>query len=537
MSNVIFTKSLKFLEAMSQYLVVGVLFFLRGTYHGINPWQEPFLPDIGGLAMENIYESIAARTGGNVYIGVVGPVRTGKSTLVKRLMEQLVIPNMDDPYRQERARDELPQSGSGKTIMTTEPKFVPEEAVEISPDGKTRLRIRMIDSVGYMVPGASGAEEEGKPRMVTTPWFDYEIPMTEAAELGTKKVMEDHCSIGLVVTTDGSITDIPRSDYAEGEGRAIRDMQATGKPFLVIVNSRDPKSEEAVELCDRIRREFGAEPVAADCQSLGKKEIGDLFARLLRAFPMQQLRIYMPRWLDALDREHPVKKAVYEKLLESAAGIRYLSDAEKALASLRDMEQVQEVYLRDTDLTTGIVSCVVRFPEQLFYEILSDGAGMPIRNDGQLLNLLVKFRKVQEDYDRISAALSAVRATGYGVVMPAPEEMKMEKPEVIKKGSTYGVKLRAAAPSIHMIRVDIDTQISPMVGDEQQSRDLIAYLTGEEPEKLWQSNIFGKTVYDLVQEGFSAKLIGLPEEVRGKFRGTLTKIVNDGARGLICLIL
>lgn len=487
--------------------------------------------------MENIYESVAARTGGNIYIGVVGPVRTGKSTFIKRVMEQLVIPNIDDPYRQERARDELPQSGSGRTIMTSEPKFVPEEAVEISPDGKTRLRVRMIDSVGYMVDGAVGAEEDGQPRMVTTPWFDEEIPMTEAAEMGTKKVMEEHCSIGLVVTTDGSITDIPRQDYARAERRAIQDMQATGKPFLVVINSRNPASEEAKRLKEQLKAEFGVDAVVADCQALDGEGIGNLLQALLYNFPMKELRVYMPRWVDALEREHPVKAALYEALLQRAEEISNLEMAERKLSMLKELEQVLDFHIRDVDLSTGTVSCVLTFPEKLFYEILSSRAGMDIKNDAQLLNLLTELSRVKGEYDKISDALNAVQATGYGVVMPTAREMKLEKPEIVKKGSTYGVKLKAGAPSVHMIRVDIDTEINPMVGDEKQSRDLIAYLGGEEPEKLWQSNIFGKSVYELIQEGLTAKLVQMPEDVRGKFRGTLTRIVNDGANGLICLIL
>lgn len=487
--------------------------------------------------MEHIYESIGARTGGNIYIGVVGPVRTGKSTLVKRIMEQLVIPNIGDPYRQERARDELPQSGSGRTIMTSEPKFVPEEAVEISPDGKAKLRVRFIDSVGYMVNGAVGAEEEGQPRMVTTPWFDEEIPMTQAAELGTQKVMEEHCSIGLVVTTDGSITDIPRENYREAEKRAILDMRATGKPFLVVINSRNPASVEAKQLKDSLWDEYGVDALIADCQALDESGISDLFQALLYAFPMKALHVYMPRWVDALEGNHPVKSALYTALLQRVGEISNLAQAEGNLGKLKELEQVLDFYIRDIDLATGTVSCALTFPEALFYEILSAKAGIPVKNDAQLLKLLTELSEVKGEYDKIADALAAVQATGYGVVMPTIREMKLEKPEVVKKGSTYGVKLKAGAPSIHMMRVDIDAEISPMVGDEKQSKDLIGYLTGEDPEKLWQSNLFGKTVYDLVQEGLNAKLMQLPEEVRGKFRGTLTRIVNDGANGLICLIL
>ena len=489
------------------------------------------------LAMDQIYADIAARTGGNIYVGVVGPVRTGKSTLIKRIMEELVIPGISDPYRKERARDELPQSGSGKTIMTSEPKFVPEEAVEISPDGVTKLRVRLIDSVGYMVDGAVGAEEDGVPRMVTTPWYDHEIPMTEAAELGTKKVMEGHCSIGIVVTTDGTITEIPREDYVQAEKRAITDMQKTGKPFLVIVNSRNPAGGAAGAVKAYLQSTFGLEPIVADCQALDAEGIGKLMKALLYTFPMSELRVHLPRWMDALEPEHPVKAALYQALLQMAEEIHTLGQAEGVLAGLRELPQVQDYSLRSVDLGSGSVICAIVFPEALFYEILSARAGMPIRSDAQLLQLLTELSRVKQEYDKISDALSAVRATGYGVVMPAAEEMKLETPEIIRKGGAYGVKLKAGAPSIHMVRVDIDTEINPMVGDEKQSQDLVNSLMGEDPEKLWQSNIFGKSVYDLIQEGLTTKLLGMPEEVRGKFRGTLTRIVNEGATGLICLIL
>lgn len=487
--------------------------------------------------MENIYQDIAARTGGNIYMGVVGPVRTGKSTLIKRIMETLVIPNIEDPYRKERARDELPQSGSGKTIMTSEPKFVPEEAVEISPDGTAKMRVRMIDSVGYMVDGAVGAQEDGVPRLVTTPWFDHEIPMTEAAELGTKKVMEDHCSIGIVVTTDGSVTDIPRADYIAAERRAISDMQATGKPYLVIVNTRSPGSKEAFDVRDYILKEFGVNALVADCQALDSGGIGQLLQGLLFAFPMRELRVHMPRWMDALEPEHPVKAAVWDALRSHAGKITTLGQAEEILSDLRQMEQIQDFAMKGMDLATGTVSVSLNFPETLFYEILSARAGMPIENQAQLLSLLTELSEAKRDYDTISAALNSARATGYGVVMPTASEMKLEQPEIVRKNGTFGVKMKASAPSIHMIRVDIDTQISPMVGDEKQSQDLISYLTGEEPEKLWESNIFGKSVYDLIQEGLTTKLVRMPEDVRTKFRGSLCRIVNEGATGLICLIL
>ena len=486
--------------------------------------------------METIYRDIAMRTGGNIYIGVVGPVRTGKSTLIKRIMETFVIPNIQDPYQKERAKDELPQSGSGKTIMTSEPKFVPEEAVEISPDGTAKLRVRMIDSVGYMVEGAVGAEEEGVPRMVTTPWYDYEIPLTEAAELGTKKVMEEHCSIGLVVTTDGTVTDIPRNDYISAEKRAIADMQATGKPYLVIINSRDPSGPAAAAVRETLQAQ-GIDAVIADCQAIDTNGICQLLQKILYAFPMQELQVFFPRWMDALETDHPVKEALYETLLQSAEKITTLAQAEPSLSNLRELESVLDYTIRQVDLGTGTVVCSLSFPESLFYEILSSKAGLSIENDAQLLSLLTELSGIKQEYDKISDALSSVKATGYGIVMPTAGEMTLEPPELQRKGSTFGVKLKAGAPSIHMIRVDIDTEITPMVGDEKQSRDLISYLAGESPEKLWQSNIFGKSVYTLIQEGLSAKLVRTPEDVRAKFRGSLTRIVNEGASGLICLIL
>ena len=487
--------------------------------------------------MESIYQDMAQRTGGDIYIGVVGPVRTGKSTLIKRIMEQLVIPGIQDPYKKERARDELPQSGSGRIIMTSEPKFIPENAAEISPDGATKLRLRMIDSVGYMVEGAVGAYDEGQPRMVTTPWFDHEIPMTEAAELGTKKVMEEHCSLGLVVTTDGSVTDIPRKDYISAENRAIRDMQKTGKPFLVIINSRNPSSREAAEVREQIRREFGIDAHICDCQSLDAEGISALLRALLYQFPLHEIHVNLPRWMDALEPEHPLKAGVYRDLQNQAEKIQTLADAETALSTLASAENVRDYYFKGIDLGTGRVSCALTFPDQLFYEIISQKSGMEIHTDTELLRLLVELARVKKEYEKVSSALNSVMATGYGVVMPGAEQMKLEPPELLKKGGSFGVRLKAGAPSIHMMRVDVDTEIAPMVGDEKQSQDLIRHLSDGSPEDLWQSNIFGKSVYDLLQDGLNTKLMRLPEEVRGKFRGTLSRIVNEGATGLVCLIL
>ena len=492
------------------------------------------------MAMEKtVYQQIAARTGGDIYIGVVGPVRTGKSTLIKRIMEELVIPNIEDAYRKERARDELPQSGSGKTIMTSEPKFVPEEAVEISPDGTARLRVRMIDSVGYMVDGATGAMEDGKERMVTTPWFDQEIPLSQAAELGTKKVMEDHCSVGLVVTTDGTVTEIPRADYETPEARAIRDMKATGKPFVVLLNSRNPKSAATQTLAKQLGEVYGVGVYPADCQTLTAQEIGALLQDLLYAFPMQEMRVYLPRWMDALEYDHPVKAALYDALSDRAARIGALCQARSVLETLTELEPVTGVTIQDIDLGTGTISCRLQFPESLYYEILSDRTGLEITGDGELLALLTELAQVKQRYDKIASALDQTQATGYGIVMPTRAEMQLQAPELVRKGSAYGVKLKAAAPSIHMMRVDLEAEISPMVGGEQQSQELVSSLAHqyeEDREKLWESNIFGKSVFEMVNDSIEGKLRRIPDEVQLKFRNSLSKTVNEGANGMICIL-
>lgn len=492
------------------------------------------------LTMSNLYRDIAERTGGNIYIGVVGPVRTGKSTFIKRLMEELVIPNIEDLYQRERARDELPQSGSGRTIMTAEPKFIPEEAVEITPDGTAALSVRLIDSVGYMVEGAVGAMEGGEPRMVTTPWFNYELPMTQAAELGTRKVMEEHCTLGIVVTTDGTVTDIPRSAYIEAEEKAILDMKATGKPFLVLVNSKEPKSPDAAALRDYIAKTYAVSALTADCQSLKEEDFRKILTQVLYAFPMREMRVFLPAWVQALDYEDPLKCSLYEALRVHAEAVSRLAEAEASIKKVCELDQVCGYRLEEIDLGTGTVTCELEFNEGLFYQTLGRQTGFEIEDDGQLLSLLKTLSEMKKQYDRISSALEEVRATGYGIVMPSSEEMHMETPEIVKKGGAYGVRLRASAPSIHMMRADIKTEISPMVGNEQQSEELVKYLLGEyedDTEKLWESNIFGKSVFELVNEGLTAKLRKMPEDARYKLKDALTKIVNQGANGLICLLL
>ncbi len=488
---------------------------------------------------QSVYAQIAARTGGDIYIGVVGPVRTGKSTFIKRVMETMVIPNIHDPYRRERAKDELPQSGSGRTIMTAEPKFVPEEAVELTPEENVRLRVRLIDSVGYMVPGAMGAMEDGKERMVTTPWADQEIPMSQAAELGTKKVMAEHCSVGVVVTTDGTVTDIPRQDYEEAEHRSVLEMKATGKPFVVILNSREPDRPEAKQLAEELSREYGVKVQPADCQTMDTEDFLRILTELLYAFPMTGMEVYLPRWLDALEWEHPVKKAVYDGLLENAQGIESLSQGVQSMESMTRLEAVSEARVRQIDLGNGTVSWEIRLPQELYYEILSQKTGLPISGEGELMQFLMEMAAAKENYDQFADALEQTQATGYGIVRPHRGEMKLEKPELMKKGGVHGVRLRAAAPTIHMMRVDLEAEVSPMVGSEQQARELVDGLTrdfGEDGASLWESNIFGKSLCQMVEESMDSKLNRMTEEVRMKFRSSLGKTVNEGANGMICIL-
>lgn len=487
-----------------------------------------------------IYESIANRTNGDIYIGVVGPVRTGKSTFVKRFMEKMVIPYIENIYQRERAKDELPLSGSGKTIMTAEPKFVPEEAVTVSPDGTISARIRMIDSVGYMIPGAIGADEDGKPRMVTTPWHPEEIPMTQAAEIGTKKVMEDHCTIGVIVTTDGSITDIPRQDYVQAERNAILDMQATGKPFIVLINSQKPESREAAQIKTELENTYGITCCCVNCLSMNEAEFQMILSQVICEFPATEIRVYIPRWIGALGQSENMKKEIYKMILEKSASIKKLSQAESVLSQMTDLEYIENTSICEIDPGSGIVNCEIRIPERLFFGILSEQTGFRIENEADLIHLLSELSSIKRSYDKVSAALDEVRATGYGIVMPTPDEMELEVPQIVRKGSNYGVRLKASAPSIHMMRADIETEISPIVGDEKQSKDLLQYLLKEyegDTEKLWESNIFGKSVYELVNEGLGSKLKKMPDQSRYKLQSTLSRIINEGSSGLLCIIL
>ena len=492
------------------------------------------------MTNSTIYQDIATRTAGDIYIGVVGPVRTGKSTFIKSFMEQLVLPNMEDMYLRERARDELPQSGSGRTIMTAEPKFVPEEAVRIALEGGADFDLRLIDCVGYMVEGAMGQFEDDKPRMVRTPWFREEIPLAQAAEVGTRKVITEHSTIGIVVTTDGTIGEIPREAYVAAEERIIRELQDIRKPFCILLNSTQPSAPAARELQRALEEKYGVACLTANCQTLGRTEIEEILSAVLYEFPAREYRISLPAWVTMLPADDPLQMSLYQRVYDTCGGIRRIRDAKAQVEHLGACDSVERAVLQEISLSDGVVSIAVTVPQALYYQMLSQQSGMEIRGEADLLPLLCKMASMQKEYDHIAGALEQVRRTGYGIVMPDCSEMRLEQPEITKQGGRFGVRLKASAPSIHMIMTNVETEINPIVGSEKQSEDLVNYLMEEfrdSPEKIWESNIFGKSLSDLVNEGLVGKLYKMPDDSRAKFQNTLERIINEGSGGLICIIL
>ena len=488
----------------------------------------------------SIYEDIALRTDGDIYLGVVGPVRTGKSTFIKRFMETLVIPRMDNVYRVERAKDELPQSGSGRTIMTVEPKFIPEEAVTIRLDDAVDVSVRLIDCVGYMVNGAAGQMENGQERMVTTPWFDHEITLTEAAEQGTHKVIAEHSTIGLVITCDGSICDIPREEYVPAEERVIRELRSIGKPFIVLLNSADPSSASAAALAKSITDKYGVSCLAVNCQTLGEDDITRILRTVLMEFPVEEIRFYLPSWVDALPLEHPLRKSLYASLLTCCGDMSRLRDLYDISERLNEGEYISDARVRTLHMGSGQGDIAIEFPRELYYKTISEQSGFPIHNDGDLLSLLTEMRDVKTEYDRIHEALNDVREHGYGIVVPTPEELKLDEPEIVRQGGRYGVRLKASAPSIHMIMANIETEVSPALGGEKASEEIINFLLqGFEGDtsRIWESNIFGKSLYDIAGEGVMTKLRKMPPNAQAKLQQTLTRIVNEGSGSLICIII
>ena len=490
--------------------------------------------------LTSIYEDIAARTAGDIYLGVVGPARTGKSTFIKRFMETLVLPSIDDDYRRQRARDELPQSGSGRTVMTAEPKFVPEEAVEIAMEGGGTFSVRLVDCVGYLVPGAVGQLEDGEPRMVHTPWFPQEIPMAEAAEIGTRKVIAEHATIGIVITTDGTITDLPREAYPEAEGRVIEELKALGKPFLILLNSAHPQGEAAQKLRAKLAEQYDVTCLAVSCLDLDQQAVTEIIQAVLYEFPLEELQLFLPDWVETLPTEHPIRTALFQAIRAQAGKLVRIRDVKPAVAAMGQCELVTGASVTGMKLGSGCCQARLELPRSLFYDTLSQQTGFALHSDGELLALLEKLAVVQAEHQKVAAAMEEVRATGYGIVIPEAEELELEQPEIIKQGGRYGVRLRAKAPSIHMIRADIQAEVSPIVGSEKQSEDMLGFLLEEfegAPEKIWQSNIFGRSFHELINEDLATKLKHMPEDAREKMRLTLERILNEGSGGLICIIL
>ena len=488
----------------------------------------------------DIYKDIAERTGGDIYIGVVGPVRTGKSTFIKRFMDLLVLPNIVNTYTRERARDELPQSASGRTIMTTEPKFVPNEAVEITLGDNTNMRVRMIDCVGYLVPEAEGHMDGELPRMVHTPWSENAMPFREAAEMGTKKVITDHSTIGIVVTTDGSVTELPRENYVEAEERVVSELQEMGKPFIILLNTATPYSEATQARKAEMEERYGVPVLAVNAAQLKAEDIRKILEQILYQFPLRELRFFFPGWVETLEQEHWLKQGLTAALKEVMSKAEKLADVENAISGLGETDFLKKAYADHILPGEGAADIALNFDDGLFYQILSETVDMPIENDYALIQTIKMLSETKQEYDKISGALNDVKRKGYGVVTPVFEEITLEKPEVFKQGSRYGIKLKAKGESIHLIKADVETEVSPIIGNEEQSREFIDHLISdyeEDPEKIWDLNIFGRTLSSMVSDGMQNKIYRMPEDAQMKLQETLQKIVNEGSGGLICIIL
>ena len=488
----------------------------------------------------NLYRDIAERTDGDVYIGVVGPVRTGKSTMISRLMQELVIADMADSPKRERLMDELPQSGSGRTIMTTQPKFVPGEAVTISLGEQMPVRVRMVDSVGYLVEGVLGTDEDGATRMVHTPWFDHDIPFEEAAEIGTRKVIADHATIGLVVTTDGSICDIPRTAYLDAEERVVGELRQLGKPFVVVLNSRHPQQKETLELKDELQQRYAVPVLSMNVKEMAGDDIHRIFEEMLYQFPLREISVHAPVWLNALDENHWLIRHVLESLRCGAEQAHCMRDHQQFAATFQDSEYSDGLRSDGVELGAGRLRYTLPLKEDLFNRILGEECGTVIEGNAHLLRLMKELVAAKAEYDHVAEALRSVRETGYGLVTPSMSELRLQEPEIVQQGSRFGVRLKANAPSLHLIRVDIETEVSPVVGTEKQSEELVRYLLEEfenDPQRIWNTNFFGKSLHELVREGLSNKLMRMPVDAQEKVQETLSKIINEGSGGMICILL
>ncbi len=488
----------------------------------------------------NIYKDIAERTNGNIYIGVVGPVRSGKSTFIKQFMDKLVIPNIDGQFERERANDELPQSSAGRTIMTTEPKFVPENAVNIKVDDTAGFNVRLIDCVGYIVPSSLGYIEEDQPRMVMTPWYENAIPFNMAAEIGTKKVINEHSTIGLVITTDGSISDIPREEYAEAEQRVISELKEINKPFVVLLNCLNPDSEQSQNLAAELSDSYGVPVMAVSCLDLSESDIKQILAQILYEFPIKEIKVDFPMWINSLPLHHWLRSEIVDSVKNSCNGLSRIRDVDMFKNSVMENEYISDADTDSIKLGMGSAKVKISVAKELYYKILTEMSEININDDEDLLRNLIELAAIKKQFMRFKNALDEVESTGYGIVMPQIEELSLQEPEIMRQGGRYGVRLRASAPSIHMMKADITTEVSPIVGSEKQSEDLIMYLLSEfeeDPVKIWDSNIFGKSLHELVNEGLHAKLAHMPSDARMRLQETLERVINEGCNGLVCIIL
>lgn len=492
--------------------------------------------------MENfdIYKDIAERTQGDIYVGVVGPVRTGKSTFIKKFMDMMVIPNIENSYKKQRTKDELPQSSSGKSIHTTEPKFVPNEAVEISIDDIIKFKVRMVDCVGYIVKGSTGYIEENQPKMVSTPWFEYPISFEDAAEIGTKKVITDHSTIGILITSDGSITGINRADYIEAEERVVSELRAINKPFIIVLNSALPKDKETVEMKRSMEEKYGVPVQVLDVLNMREEDVHNILGTVLMEFPTKEVNIDIPEWIENLDSSHWLKANYVSTIKDIAKNIDKVSDVKKVVEMLNSYEFLYENKIDEMNLGEGVARLVLNPEPSMFYKIISEVCNLEIKGESELLKIIKSLNSAKVEYDKIEEALKDVRENGYGLVAPQLSEMKLEEPEIVREGSKYGVKLKASAPSLHIIRADIQTEISPIMGTEKETKELAKSLLEQfenDPSKIWQSNMFGKSLEVLVKEGLQNKLYKMPDDIQEKIQKTLQKIVNEGNGGLICIIL
>jgi len=486
-----------------------------------------------------IYSDIATRTGGDIYIGVVGPVRTGKSTLIKRFTENLILPNIESESARERAKDEMPQSASGKTVMTTEPKFIPETAVSIPLDEGTECRVKLIDCVGYVVPGAMGLIEDGQPRMVMTPWSSEPLPFEKAAETGTRKVIDEHSTIGIVVTTDGTIGELPREAYLESERRVVSELKALSKPFVIVLNCQKPNSAQSQALASELENEYDVPVLPMNCLQMSESDIKDILKGLLYEFPVREIRFSLPTWIDVLDEDDELKTGLLSQISDSVCRLRRVGEIRDAVESFKEDGDI-DARLELLDLGCGSAKIDIRIPDKIFYSILGEKSGFEIENERALLTIMTELSDIKKKYDKVASAIDDVMNDGYGIVMPSIEDLTLEEPEIVKQPGGYGVKLKASAPSIHMMKADIETEVNPIVGTESQSEELVSFLLKEfeeDPKSIWESNMFGKTLHELVSEGLNSKLAHMPDDARAKIADTIQRIINEGSGGLICILL